>query len=87
LTLIEETFLKQIEDVLTERKAIKIKITQLKMEAFNAESDLIACNLKHERLIEGLRVHKATSVDRSLSPKDIELNRFRGVLPELLKKI
>lgn len=87
MTITEDTLLKQIEEVEEERKGARVRITQLKRELLNAETDLISANLRQEGLKESLRVHRASIVDHSLTDREKDIERFRLAHPGLMKKI
>lgn len=83
----EQEILKAMNEAQTERKEAKDRIAYHKRAAVDAESDLIAANLKFERLKENLRVFRITNPQQEETPRDREIAAFREKLPELLKKI
>ena len=58
----EQELLDQIAEAEANQKEASNKMAKLKMECMRAESDLIFHNLTKERLVEELRVFRATSV-------------------------
>lgn len=83
----EQEILAAMDEALLERKEAKDRIAFHKKAAVDAESDLIAANLRYERLKEDLRVFRITNPIQEETPREKEIAIFRERLPELLKKI
>jgi hypothetical protein len=52
----------------------------------DAESDLIAANLRLGRLKEELRVHRATTPKVELTHREQDIEAFRAKMPEYKKR-
>lgn len=87
MTIIEDVLLKQIEEVLSERAIIKTRIVQLKKDFYSAETELIRCNIQHENFVENLRKHRASLIDKTLTYREQDIERFTIANVELQKKI
>jgi hypothetical protein len=83
----EQMLLEKIKEAEVEQVSARMRIVELKRNIMDAETNLIECNLHQERLVEELRVLRLRTVNREQTPEQKEIERFRLVLPELLKKI
>lgn len=84
--LTQEELLQKIKEAVVEQKAARNAVTTLKRQLLDAESQVIFCNLTHERLVEDLRVCRNTTVSYELTEREKDIERFRQVLPDLLKR-
>lgn len=76
----------QIAELEKTRLAIKKKITSLKKQSMDRETELIETTLRQERLVEELRVYQKTTVTVELNERDQEIEGFRSRYPELCQK-
>lgn len=83
----EQELLNAIQKAEEDRKIFKRKITLLKQEINERESDLIEASIRKDRLIERLRVHKSTVPRYLPDEREKEIQAFKEVFPELSKKI
>ena len=82
----EEELVVNIENIDIELKNAKLALAAAKRAAVDAESIYIEMKLKKERLVEELRVCRATKVNRELTHQEKDVERFKKALPELLLK-
>ncbi len=87
MAITEQEILDKIKETELEQKEARSLVTFHKKAAIDAESQLIAANLKAERLKEELRVFRLKYPRKEESYEEKELREFRVRLPELLKKI
>lgn len=87
VAITEQDILNQIKEIEVEQKEARGLVTFHKRAAIDAETRLIAANLKAESLKEQLRVHRITTPRHEETDQDRDLIRFRSKLPELLKII
>lgn len=83
----EMILLSKIEELEIEQVNARLRIAKAKREAFDAESDLIELSINKDRLIEQLRVIRVSAIDYSKTKEEVDLDRLRAIMPELLKKI
>lgn len=87
MAITEQEILDQIKETEVEQKEARSLVTFHKKAAIDAESQLIAANLKAERLKEQLRVFLLKYPHKEETHEEKELREFRIRLPEILKKI
>lgn len=83
----EKEILQAIEENSLEQKEAKDQVAYHKKAAVDAESRLIAANIRASNLKEELRVYRITTPRYEETPRDREIAELREKLPELLKKI
>lgn len=86
MSTLEQKILQKIDATEVEQKDVRNRVVTLKRNLLDAESELIACNIRKERLVEELRVLRAVSVSHELTDREQDIERFKLVLPELLKR-
>lgn len=77
----------KIQNINFELNNAKLRLTQLKSDVIKAEDKVINLKLHKERLEEELRMYNNSLVKVEESERSIDIERFRKVLPDLLKKI
>ena len=87
MAITEQEILDKIKETELEQKEARTLVAFHKKAAVDAESALIAANIKAERLKEELRVFLVKYPHKEESYEEKELREFRLRLPELLKKI
>lgn len=87
MTTPEETLLALIKELEVEQQNARLKMAKSKRDYMDAETLLIEHSLHKENVIEQLRVLQVRAIDNSLSHEEKDLERFKLVHPELLKKI
>lgn len=66
---------------------LRDNLSLLKKHLTEVESQLIATNLKRERIIEQLRVLRNSTVSLEITERQNEIERFRQILPDLMARI
>ena len=66
---------------------IRQRLSNLRSQINDQETDLIGFNLNREKLIETLRVYRKEHFSIELTDRQIDIAKFREKLPELLNKI
>lgn len=81
--------LAQITALDFEVKALTNRRKELALQLSQCQDEIISNSINRERLIEELRVidHKNPIRPVEESPEEKDLNRFKGILAELLKKV
>lgn len=87
MAITEQEILAAIKEVELEQKEARQAVAFHKKAAVDAESNLIAANLKYEKLKEQLRVHRVVTPRYEETPRDTEIERFRELLPSYLKRL
>lgn len=77
----------KIQNIDFELNNAKLRLKQLKSDVIKAEDKVINLKLHKERLEEELRMYNNSLVKVEESERSIDIERFRKVLPDLLKKI
>lgn len=78
----------QIEELELEIKAARLREKDLKSQLTKCQDKIIESSIKRDRLREELRQQKLRDTKvKIISIEESDLNRFRELLPELLKKI
>lgn len=62
-------------------------ISSIKKILINAESDLISAKLRKDNYVDQVRILKARNIIQPLTLREIEIEKFKIALPDLLKKI
>ena len=83
----EQEILAAIKEVEVEQKEARQAVAFHKKAAVDAETRLIAANLQFEKLKEQLRVYRIVTPRHEDTPRDAEIERFRTILPDLIKKL
>jgi len=85
----EEELLRELEVAAREVQDARLAVKTTKRAALDAETQFINAKLNQERIQERYRIFKNQQVRVSddSSENDRELERFRLILPELLKKV
>ncbi len=87
MTITEQEILAAIKEIELEQKEARASVAFHKKAAVEAESRLIAANLRFENLNEQLRVHRVTSVRKEATAYDREIEEFRKKLPGYLEML
>jgi hypothetical protein len=82
----EEILVQKIKEAEEARELARIKVSKLKLEVCKADSEFIECSLIKERLVEELRTFRLRKVDTELTHAEKDMERFKKIHPELLKK-
>lgn len=83
----EQEILAAIKEVEVEQKEARTLVAFHKKAAVDAETRLIAANLQSEKLKEQLRVYRVVTPRDEETPDDLEIKRFRALLPHYLEKL
>ncbi len=88
----EQELLEKVSDSEREYKEACDRLTEAKKRWTDAETQVIEAKLARDRSKEELRVYRATTpteqlMNFELSPEEADIERFRKLLPELMKKI
>jgi len=87
VTIAEQKILAAIKEAEVEQKEARSQVAFHKRAADEAESRLIAANLRYERLIEELRVYRITTPRVEETPYDREIAEFKEKLPGYLAQL
>lgn len=79
----EQEILNSLKEAEVERKEAVGQLAFHKKAVTDAESNLIAANIKIQRIKEQLRVHRNTTVRHEVSSREKELIEFRRKYPDL----
>lgn len=82
----KEAILKQIEDLDFDMAATRSKIKELNSAITKTETDLIGMKLIKNDLLDKLRLISERTVDYNPTERQVDIARFKAVLPELLRK-
>jgi hypothetical protein len=82
----EQEILAAIKDAESQQKEARQRLDRLKTATLDAETDLIAANLLHEKLKEELRVYHLTTVKVEDTPRDREIAAFRAKMEDYKKR-
>lgn len=83
----EQEILAAIKEVEVEQKEARQSVAFHKKAAVDAETRLIAANLQFEKLKEQLRVYRVITPRDEETPRDVEIERFRALLPHYLERL
>ncbi len=87
MAITEQDILQRITEVEVDQKEARGLVAFHKKAAIDAETQLIAANLKYESLKEELRVYRNQHPKKELTYREKDIEEFRQKLPELMKKI
>lgn len=76
-----------IQDLNLEIKTARNDIEYYKTKGINADERLFAAKLKKDELVTKLIKLKAIAYFEEVSDRDIDIERFRNILPDILEKI
>ena len=79
--------LQELDVLLSQEQHIRRSFSHVKKKLLAIESQLIEVTLKKERLNEELRLLRNSTVSQEITERQNDLERFRAVLPELMKKV
>lgn len=82
----EQEILAAIKETEVEKRDARNKVDNLKKSLLDAESDLIAANLRLERLKEELRVHRNTTVKHEPTQREKDIEAFRAKMDDFKKR-
>lgn len=84
----EEELVQKLQDADKELKDARARVTQLKKEFTDAESNLIEAKLNRDKIIEELRLWRYRNIDDlETTDREEDIERFRKLLPDLLDKV
>lgn len=84
----EEELVQKLQDADKELKDARTRVTQLKKEFTDAESNLIEAKLNRDKIIEELRLWRYRNIDDlETTDREEDIERFRKLLPDLLDKV
>lgn len=63
------------------------RVSLLKKKLTEEETNLISCNIERERVLEELRIYRKEHYSKEITDRQIDIERFRKLLPEMLKKV
>lgn len=81
----ESDILDKIKAADVELHNATLNVSSAKRNLMNAETAYLEAKLAKERLVEELREYRLQKVDEELTYRDIDIARFKEVLPDLLK--
>lgn len=77
-----------IENAEKELKQARNRVAVLKKAWTDAESEMISAKLTRDRLVEQMRIWRNANIDDlETTDREEDIERFKQVLPDLLKKI
>lgn len=82
-----EELLQELDALNSTAQDLRHSLSQLKKYVIDVESRLIETTLKRERVIEQLRVLRNSTVSTEITERQNDIDRFRRILPDLMKKI
>lgn len=82
----EQELLEMIEESNYALNEARNKIKSLTKEILDTETDLIGLKIDKERLVEQLRKLRLRTVDRSMTDREVDIDRFKKALPGILDK-
>jgi hypothetical protein len=83
----EQEILTKLSDAERDYKEACDRLVECKKKWTEAETLVIETKLQRDRIKESLRVHRNTTVKYEQTPEEADVERFRKLLPELMKKI
>lgn len=86
MTSKEQEILAAIKETEVERQDARNQVDRLKKSLLDAESNLIAANLRLERLKEDLRVHRNTTPKHEMSAREKDIEAFRAKMEDFKKR-
>lgn len=87
MTIKEQDILNQIKESELEQKEARGLVAFHKKAAVDAESRLIAANLRIAKLQEDLRVLRVQNPIQEETSREKDIREFKERLPEIMKKI
>lgn len=82
-----EDLIKKLVSINDEKRLMREKMISLRRELWDTESKLIELSINSDRIKEEIRIIKNATVSLDPSERDIEIEKFREKLPELLEKL
>lgn len=83
----ESELTSKIEEIDSTLKEVRKRLSLLKKQVTEEETILITLNISRERLVEQRRLFMKEHYNPEITERENDIERFKKVLPELIKKI
>ena len=83
----EEEFNSEIAKCDEDISIARAKMISHKKKFYECESELLTAKLKKEELIDNLRIMKAADINQPPTYRELDIERFKEVLPSILEKL
>jgi hypothetical protein len=83
----EDQYVSEINNLKAQRFKVIKRLASIRSKLVEQESELIRLNILIEKKSEELRSYRSDTVDSELDARDLEIIRFKTVLPNIMRKI
>ena len=83
----QEQLQQQLAEIDKDVSAARTVVASLKKQLMDAETVLIGANISRSKILEQMRILRNETVDREITDRQEDIERFKKLLPDLLKTV